>query len=318
MEIQEVTLTRFSEFVKIPYFAFNSGAFNNLHRAKCDRLFYLLFTDGKYRMGLIGGSIGDKFLSPISAPFGGFTFVAENVRLQHIEESIEALNLWAVQNKFSLIRLILPPVIYHRTFLAKQLNCLWRKGFEISGIDLNYAFELETFNEAYPDNIWYNARKNLHRSLAEGLVFIECQTIDEKLKAFEIIKQNRERKNFPLRMSWDQILETIQIIPADFFLVTSQQKTPIASAIVFRISNYIVQVIYWGDIEGYVELRPMNFLSFMIFNYYKKCDIKFVDIGPSTAQSVPNYGLCEFKEGIGCRIDPKFILEKKIDGSFKP
>lgn len=318
MEIQEVTLIRFSELVKIPYFAFNLGAFNNLHQDKCDRLFYLLFTDGKYRMGLIGGARGNQFLSPISAPFGGFSFISENVRLQQIEESIDALILWAVENKFSSIRLTLPPAIYHRTFSAKQLNCLWRKGFEIMEIDLNYSYELDTFDETYPDIIWYNARKNLNRSLSEGLVFIECQTIDEKLNAYEIIKQNRERKNFPLRMTWDQILETIQIIPADFFLVINQQKTPIASAIIFHISDFIVQVIYWGDIEGYVELRPMNFLSFMIFNYYKKSDIKIVDIGPSTAQSVPNYGLCEFKEGIGCRVDPKFILEKKIDVSIKP
>jgi hypothetical protein len=56
----------------------------------------------------------------------------------------------------------------------------------------------------------------------------------------------------------------------------------------------------------------MNFLSYKIFEFYKKTGIRIVDIGPSTENSVPNHGLCEFKESIGCDISTKFTYRKEI------
>jgi hypothetical protein len=36
-----------------------------------------------------------------------------------------------------------------------------------------------------------------------------------------------------------------------------------------------------------------------------------VHIGIATENSVPNYGLCEFKESIGCKMAPKYTYYKK-------
>jgi hypothetical protein len=41
-----------------------------------------------------------------------------------------------------------------------------------------------------------------------------------------------------------------------------------------------------------------------------KKGMKFVDIGPSTENSIPNYGLCEFKESIGCTVVNKYSFKK--------
>ena len=59
--------------------------------------------------------------------------------------------------------------------------------------------------------------------------------------------------------------------------------------------------------------RTMNFLSYKVLEYYKNTNIKYVDIGPSTEDSLPNYGLCEFKESIGCFIMPKFTMKYEIN-----
>jgi hypothetical protein len=72
----------------------------------------------------------------------------------------------------------------------------------------------------------------------------------------------------------------------------------------------IVQVIYWGDLPAYSEFKTMNYLSYNIFIYYKKLGVKYVDIGISTELSVPNHGLCEFKESIGCDLSLKFTFSK--------
>jgi lipid II:glycine glycyltransferase (peptidoglycan interpeptide bridge formation enzyme) len=73
-----------------------------------------------------------------------------------------------------------------------------------------------------------------------------------------------------------------------------------------------VQVIYWGDIPEFSKYKTMNFLSFNIFEHYKKSGLKIVDIGPSTENSIPNYGLCEFKESIGCSIAAKVTFSNLL------
>jgi hypothetical protein len=312
MEILEVTPSEYGEIISSPYYVFGTVAFNKLNRNKSDEVQYLLFREGKFRLGIIGGVLNQGFYSPFSAPFGGYIYTSDHVRIQYIEEAIRMLVNWAREKGYLSIVIIPPPMLYESTFIAKQVNCLWREGFEISNIDLNYSFDLACFDGNYPEHIWYNARKNLKIAMNSGLRFFECTADEEKSIAYDIISKNREGRGYPLRMSWQQIADTIQIVPADFFLVQGDRQTPVASAIVFHINKDIVQVIYWGDLQGYSEMKPMNFLSFKVFEYYKSTGKKIVDIGPSTESSIPNYGLCEFKESVGCSITHKYTLTKKL------
>ena len=112
-------------------------------------------------------------------------------------------------------------------------------------------------------------------------------------------------------MNWESILETQSIIDIDFFIV-NKEKYAIGSAIVFHITSKVVQVVYWGDLSEFSQFKTMNFLSYNLFQYYKKQGIKIIDIGPSTKKSIPNFGLCEFKESIGCDISIKseFFINK--------
>jgi hypothetical protein len=312
MEILEVDVKGYTDFIISPYHAFGGASFNDLNKHKCDKVFYLLFKNGKYRLGIIGGIRDGIFYSPYSAPFGGFSYISEDIRIQNLEGAVELLEFWAKEKGFSSIKIILPPPIYEGSFIAKQVNCLWRAGFRISGVDLNYSYDLNIFDDNYPEFIWYNARKNLRISLNSGLQFKVCYSEDEKKLAYDIISKNRESRGFPLRMLWQQVYDTVQIISADFFLVTNDKQTPVASAIVFHVSSTIVQVVYWGDIQGYSEIKPMNYLSYKVFEHFKSIGMKAVDIGPSSENSVPNYGLCEFKEGIGCKIDLKYTFTKDL------
>lgn len=313
MEIFEVSVNEFEEVINTPYFVFGSVAFSELNRNKCDEVFYLLFREGKYRLGIVGGLSDNSFHSPFSAPFGGFSYISDDIRLQYIEEAIKLLNNWAIGKKFSSINITLPPAVYDSNFINKQVNCLWRQGFTISEIDLNYSFELKYFNNDYQDHIWYNARKNLRISLNAGLQFRICTSDYEKRLSYNIIAKNRESRGFPLRMSWQQIDETINLVQSDFFLVYSNSQAPVASAIVFHINTSSVRVIYWGDLPGFPEMKLMNFLSFKVFDHYKSSGKEIVELGVSTDHSLPNYGLCEFKEGIGCRIDPQFTFIQKLN-----
>lgn len=112
-------------------------------------------------------------------------------------------------------------------------------------------------------------------------------------------------RGFPLNMTLPEVRKTMNIIPADVFLVHNEEHLPIASAFVFHVAPKIVQVIYWGDLPEFNRYKTMNFLSYNVFNYYKNLGYSFVDIGQSTVASIPNPGLCDFKESIGCDVSEK-------------
>jgi len=312
MEIIEVSAEEFKSIIPNPYHIFGSAPFVELNADKAEDVYYLLFKDSKYRLGLTGGVRGSSFYSPFSAPFGGFVFLNDDVRISILDEAITSLLEWAKDKQLISFHLTLPPPVYNESFISKQVNALYRKKFDISNIDLSYSFNLDNFSETYPSSIWRNARKNLKIAFENELLFVECKNNEEKKLAYDIIRKNREARGFPLHMSWEQVLKTTQLIPSGFFLVKDSQGRAIASAVIFHVAVKIVRVIYWGDLPGVTHLKTMNFLSYKVFEHFKAQGIQTVDIGISTENSVPNHGLCEFKESIGCDINTKFAFTKRI------
>ena len=312
MEIVEVTSEEYQSGIPNPYYVFASAAFNELNAEKCEQVHYLLCKDKKVRLGIIGGVKEGSFYAPFSAPFGGFVYSKNDIKIQLIDEAITLLLQWLEDQGLRSIQMTLPPSIYHESFIAKLTNSLYRNKFTIEKTDLNYAFNLKNFDDHYSTNLWRNARKNLGIALSNDLVFKHGKTIEEKELAYGIIVKNREERGFPLRMTWQQIKETLVVIKADFFLIYNDVQEKIASAMVFHINPKIVQVVYWGDLPDYSHLKTMNFLSYKIFEFYKKTPFEIVDIGPSTENSIPNVGLCEFKESIGCDISTKLTFSKQI------
>ena len=310
MEIVEVTAEQYAEVISKPAQFFNAAAFNAVNAYKCDNVFYLLFKDAKIRLGIIFGVRNNILVSPFSAPFGGFETVNDDIRLQQIDQALETLGNWAKAKNFDGIKIVPPPFFYNPNFLNKMDNCLYRAGFDKANIELNYQFPTAKFDENYESIIWYNAKKNLKRGFQAALIFEKLDR-DNGKQAYDVIAQNRESRGFPLRMTWEQVLETTTVMHADFFVV-KKDSDPVGAAVVFQVSEKTVQVIYWGDLPQFSEYKTMNFLSFNVFKYYKEHGMEMIDIGPSTENSIPNHGLCEFKESIGCDINTKTEYFKKL------
>ena len=202
----------------------------------------------------------------------------------------------------------MPPTMYNETFISKQINTLYRKGFVLNTIELNYAIFLENTELSSLNYLSRAARKNLNISKNSNLRFVKGKSNQEFNEAYQIISKNRASRGYPLRMTWEQVYETSKVLQADSFLVRYEEEVIVASAIVFHVNKEVAQVIYWGDIPEYSNFKVMNFLAHELFSYYKEKGIKVVDVGPSTENSIPNYGLCDFKESIGCSVSQKISM----------
>lgn len=308
MEIKNITKEEYKTIVTNPFSRFDTVEFAELNKHKVDKVFYFIFNNGKNRFGLVGGLKDNVLKFPFSATFGCFSNITLNNRISHYIDAIKSLNDWAKDNNIAKIQFNTPPVFYDTAHITKLHNAIINSGYKLSDYDVNFEFYLDNFDENYINNLSYDARRDYKIALKNNLIFEQTDDLNEM---YNIIKQNREYKGYPLWLSVEDIEKTAKIIPSDYFLVKYNEQ-PVASALIHNITNDIVRVVYWGNLPDAVKLYPMNFLAYNIFNYYKKLGKKVVDIGTATLDSVPNYGLCDFKESIGCKCSPKLSFEKEI------
>ena len=305
MKITELSSEEYDRLYK-PQHVFNSVRFAELNREKADDIRYLSFDDTKHRFGMVLGRRGDRLLSPFSAPFGGFTTNGTQ-HLACMEEAVQLLIDYAKERGLKLC-ITLQPLVYDETQLSKWVGVMARK-MRVEHVDLNYHVDL-TRIPRYEDFIDRSARKNLHHALKENfrLTKLNSGCREQVARAYDIIRRNREERGFPLRMTLEQVWQTVSnVVRADFF-VLEHDGNDVAAAQVFHVAEGVAQVVYWGDIREFSALRPMNRLTYSLFLHYHDEGLHILDIGPSTENGIPNYGLCDFKENIGCSVTLKYCF----------
>lgn len=312
MDVFEVYGEEYLKIIKANLI-FDSTGFNNLNSDKVENVRYFIFRDTKNRFGLCMGGKKNSYKAPFSAPFAMFEPVRERWNIEQLEAAVDCILNLAQREKWNEISLTLPPNFYNHNLISATQNILLRKDFNLKHIDLNYAFDLsKVYVDNYKEKLPRNGRKNLNIAIKNDLLFSHCDNGDQIKMAYEVIKINRESKGYPLRMSFEQVLDTIKVVPHDFFLISLEGKN-IAAAQVFYVTDQIVQVIYWGDVPGFSEQKSINYLAYKLIQYYGQKGLKFLDIGPSTENGIPNYGLCDFKKSIGCEISTKMQFVKAIN-----
>lgn len=308
MDIELLTPEKYESFYKKDSYCYLSAKFCELNSYKVDEVLYFLFKDKKNRFLTSFGLKDGKLLCPYSAPFGIVSSLKEKQKIEHFEECINTLINYSKQKNISEIEITLPPIFYDENIISKWVNVILRARGSIKKIDLNYQFNLNKIKEnGYSKYLSHSGRKNLSIAENSDNEFCVCKTIQDKRKAYDVICENRKNKGYPLRMSYKQISETISILNNNCFLVKNKERI-IASAIVFDVTPKIAQVIYWGDVKGVSNLKPINYLAKCLVEYYSDKNYMYLDVGPSTENSIPNYGLCDFKESIGCEVSSKITL----------
>ena len=329
---RRIAAEEFGRLFTLPPHVYDSVPFNELNSDKVKAVHYIAITDGnKVRFGIVlgerGADCGSTFYSPFSAPFGSFLSNTPQ-RMESMEAAVDALREYVMNiccNVGSLSShdgkplavLTLPPEIYSPSETAKWVNVLTRKA-RLHHVDLNYFMPLNA-GTPYVNRLNRNARKNLNNACKHEWKFekLDTSSFADISRAYGIISLNRKEHGYPLRMTLDAVVDTTKIVEADFFVLSLKNPDvnnangfiDVAAAQVFHVASGIVQVIYWGDLGAYSHFRTMNRLAELLYSHYSKLGLKILDIGPSTEEGTPNYGLCSFKEDIGCCVCTKYVFE---------
>jgi len=271
---------------------FISEKFIELNRYKVDRVVRLVDDSSQPVIGLVAGIKNGVLKSPFSAPFGGFHFRKENIYSSEIDRFLQLLSDYAESILLNRIEIITPPDIYHMTFNAKMVNSLVRQGYQPALPEITNWVDLTRFDGMFRQK---NSREYYRQAQRNNLVFSVAQNEREKEIIYDLICENRTKFGRPIYMTLDNILSTGEIWPVEFFKVESENNI-VASAIFYRNHNEICYAVYWGDNDEGRPLRAMDFLLLNLFVYYKEAGFRYMDLGISTENGIPNEGLLRFKE----------------------
>lgn len=300
MIIREVTAEEYRQLFPKPQVVYNSVEFTTLNADKADRIVRAVAEtdDGRAIVGLTAGERGGELFAPFSAPFASLDFNREH-RTSTVLEAAEAFCA-----AYPGMQLTLPPAPYSTSMNAKTLMAFLAVGAKQICLDWNYHIDL---TRSYEILLTSPARKKLHQAERSGFRLEEC----EPLRAYDIIRRNRESKGYALRMSAEQVLATTRPrgpVKADFMVLTDGGGNDAAAAMVYHVAEGIAQVIYWGDIAQSFCRNAMNLLAARVCARYAALGLRTLDIGPSGADGYPNIGLSDFKDSIGCICTPRPIL----------
>ncbi len=306
MEIREVSANEYSAQDKHDASIFDSPAFHETIKGRADEQLFLFFVDEKRIFSLIAGIRDRKLLLPYSAPYALLSRIKTRPKVSDVHEAVGALLAWSKNRGLTGIQWTLPATFYAPDMIAKLTNALQVHQFKLEAVELNFHYDLDLFGPDYADALDAKARQKLGASMNEHLRFETVAADSEEFAViYDIIKTNRDERGFPLRLTADEVRRTVAVVPAFLFLVRTEKNAPAASAICFQSAEKIAQVIYWGNLSEYNSLKPMNFMAWKIFGFFKERGFRFVDTATATENGIPNFGLCDFKQSIGAAADTR-------------
>lgn len=285
--------------------------FHEYHKKFADEVFQIIVKSNNKFIGYCYLGAKDGVLkAPYSSPFS-LIHLKENLRITDACAFVDCIKAFALEKDFNKVVFTLPPDIYDSQLINILITTFFSQGFKVKSIEHNNQFDFQHYEsiEAYLKKSAHKVRQNYKKAIKNELKFEQIDISDFK-KAYEVIRINRNEMGYPLKISYSQMKDIINMncIKIRAFVVNKVDE-PVAAAIVFDITDEVSQVIYWGDIPEYRNERAMDLLTIEIFNFYNELGKKYLDIGPSSEDGIINPGLAEFKKSIGCGVATKLLFE---------
>lgn len=316
MNVVRVTPEEYERIVPDRRVFFNEPRFTELNKNKVDEVHYLIIKkEDSARFGVILGRKGIVAKCPFSAPYSYPVSIKEDCRQESIDEALTVLEDYCVNEDIRELRFIFPPLYYDEHLLSGWVSALYRGGYKVANLDISYALDLDILNvdeEKYGLLITQKGRKGLRKARKNGLRIKKCESEAELKEAYDIIKIGHSAKGFPVKMSFEELMATVALVPYDAFLV-KYGDVNVVGEYLYRVNDRIVQGIYTGTHPDYMDSNGMNLLTYYTIRYYGDQGYKILDKATATENSIPNYGLANFKESVGCTRSLKYTFTKNLN-----
>ena len=248
--------------------------------------------------------INRKAISGHQATFGSFD-VVEAISQEElnwfVKGFLKELELMGVQE----IELRHYPD-YFKNSSALQA-ALQTSGFEIETKEVNQHIEITS--APFEKLAKRNEVKKIRQSEEAGFVFKVVDASFVKL-IYELIVEARERRGYPVSMTFDALHQAIQTTPDNYVLFTLWNKEElIAASVSVVLTKEALYNFYHADAFAYRQKSPLAYLVKCIYEYCQQFRFKILDLGISSEHGNLNEGLFTFKQNLGAIVSDKITYQ---------
>lgn len=247
--------------------------------------------------------------SPARGTFAGLSFDVD-LKFRELSTFFEGVES-ALRAKGAKSLEVLPaPQAHNATNFAQQVYLLRLFGFETIQCDLNQSLEIDS--RSLSERMNYGNLKRLRKCNREGLVARQLPHADLP-QVYETLSINRANKGNSMSMTLTQLQVMVDTLPENIILFGCPDGGQLAAAaLCLRLSMSVLYVFYWGDRPEYSSQSPVVAVADAVYHYGRERGYKILDVGTSTIDQKPNFGLLEFKRGLGFNESLKLRMRKTL------
>jgi hypothetical protein len=281
---------------------FNEPAYFKLHATAPGDLYAQLVRRSDNKVGATIAFYEEAdhvFTSPRRGSFGGLGG-NEALELPAIESFLRTLFDHLKATGAREIRLKCPPISHDLPLSSIVANVMLRGGASLASFEINQDMVIDT--RSFRERVGYGNRKRIQKCLREGFFAAELD-LDAFERAYELIRDNRDRRHYPMTMTAEQLRAMFYAFPQRLriFAVHSESEQPrmLAASICIELSPSVLYVFYWADAAGMESHSPVALLASCIYEFGQRRGFRVLDVGTSTVAGEPNQGLMRFKRDLG-------------------
>ncbi len=290
---------------------FNTVQFFQLHRTDPAYYFQLCAGGAPRAIGVAHFTPVEAgyYRSPLRGTFGGFEF-REALRVETVESFVTEVEGVLLEAGARMIELVAPPANLAPSESAMLFNILARRGYSVKRPELDSFLPVDVV--PLVKKVKLSRRQRIAKCRREGLKALEVGAAQRR-RVYDVICANRTRRGFPMTMTYESIEQMLEVFPQGLvFFGAFAGEEMVASSICVRVSPAVLYVFYWGDSPGWEKFSPVSLLAETIYDYALQNGCRVLDLGISTKNGAPNYGLLDFKHEMGCQVALKFTFVKSL------
>jgi hypothetical protein len=302
-----------NEFLPTPWtHLFNTPQFFEIHRTP--HACYLQLVEQSSREVLSTIHFAEHspgiFRSPRLGTFGSFDF-KELPRVELVELFADETERILRERGATHITIVSPPFAHLPELSHLVYLVLHNRGYLATPHSLNQSIRLD--ERPFSARVDADGRRRLIRARESGLEARRLSSPAELSAAYELILDNTRRKGYDLSMTWERVREMLETFGERIYgFGVSRGTEQAAASITIRVSPEVVYIFYWGDAAGFSGVSPIVLLAETIYDHARAEGARWLDIGTSTNEGSPNYGLIHFKRNLGCEASLKLAYSKTL------
>ncbi len=250
---------------------------------------------------------GARAVSPLRAPFGSYQF-ASLMRPVTLYNFVEFTLARLHDQGIDELEITNPPTAYLPGMSDLLSTFLINQGFEISTAEAGAVFEVKNdFRKGLND--W--ERRRIGQAEKAGLVY-RLVPMDDLESVYSFILACRTERGYDLSIDWETLRKTVEAFPERFILFgVMHQSVMAAAAIAINVGNGVLVNFHSAHPRDYDHLSPVVMLLAGMVNYGRENGYRLLDLGTSAVEGKPNFGLLDFKMGVGATVTSKFTFRKR-------